>query len=282
MQTYIRIALTLAVVIAAVLSGRWVWDYYLFSPWTREGRVSADIITIASDVSGRVEEVLVKNHQPVTAGDILFTLDSARLSAARDSAEAMVARQEANLALAQNRLSQLRNSRRSAIELEQAEIQINVIEAELRQAQSHLESAQLQLQSAVVRAPKDGIIVNPGLQPGNPVRQGEPVISLVVADSFYITGYFEETKLPLVRIGQPAKITLMNGGVTLQGQVESIGSAIALRHHQPDAQLLPQVQQTFNWVRLAQRIPVVIALDEQPQQPILAAGMTASIRLDTD
>ncbi|QSA20441.1 HlyD family secretion protein, partial [Vibrio furnissii] len=146
-------------------------------------------------------------------------------------------------------------------------------------AKAQLHSAQINLDRTQVHAPADGTLINLNLREGNYVSQGSSVISLVKANSFYVTGYFEETKLPLIKVGQTAKISLMSGGEPLTGSVVSIGKAIADSNTSSNGQLLPQVQQTFNWVRLAQRIPVDIKLDPMPEGINISAGMTVSIYL---
>ena len=155
-------------------------------------------------------------------------------------------------------------------------------EASLDLAKANLASAQIDLERASITSPVDGTIVNLTLREGNYVSQGSPVLSVVAANSIYVTGYFEETKLPLIHEGQKATITLMSGGKPITGTVKSIGNAIADTNTSANGQLLPQVQQTFNWVRLAQRVPVDIELKEIPKDTRLVAGMTASIRLASD
>ncbi|MFK3862534.1 HlyD family efflux transporter periplasmic adaptor subunit [Pseudoalteromonas rhizosphaerae] len=142
--------------------------------------------------------------------------------------------------------------------------------------------AQLNLSRTQVTAPVAGQIINLNLRQGNYVAQGTPVFAIVQSDSFYVTGYFEETKIPLIHTNQKATIELLSDTKPLTGQVVSIGKAIANINTQSNNQLLPQVQQTFNWVRLSQRIPVDIKLDALPEGIQLSAGMTATIHLATE
>ena len=111
---------------------------------------------------------------------------------------------------------------------------------------------------------------------------GQAVMALVDDASFYIQAYFEETKLPRIRLGAPVKVWLMGAGQALDGTVESISRGITDRNASPDAQLLADVEPTFNWVRLAQRIPVRIRLDRVPDDVLLSAGMTASVQVVSD
>ncbi|OFC70307.1 efflux RND transporter periplasmic adaptor subunit [Alteromonas confluentis] len=286
MQKIIRIIITLAVIVAAVMSGRWVWDHYLYSPWTRDGKVQADIITIAPDVSGWVTKLAVQDNQQVKKGDVIFQVDVKRYQAVVDELQAQVRNETLALELARHEFSRREKLRQSnsisAEELESSRISADMAEASLDLAKANLASAQIDLERASITSPVDGTIVNLTLREGNYVSQGSPVLSVVAANSIYVTGYFEETKLPLIHEGQKATITLMSGGKPITGTVKSIGNAIADTNTSANGQLLPQVQQTFNWVRLAQRVPVDIELKEIPKDTRLVAGMTASIRLASD
>ena len=286
MQKIIRIIITLAVIVAAVVSGRWVWDHYLYTPWTRDGKVQADIITIAPDVSGWVTKLAVQDNQQVKKGDVIFQVDVKRYQAVVDELQAQVRNETLALELARHEFSRREKLHQSnsisAEELESSRISADMAEASLDLAKANLASAQIDLERASITSPVDGTIVNLTLREGNYVSQGSPVLSVVAANSIYVTGYFEETKLPLIHEGQKATITLMSGGKPITGTVKSIGNAIADTNTSANGQLLPQVQQTFNWVRLAQRVPVDIELKEIPKDTRLVAGMTASIRLASD
>jgi len=285
MRQSFRILVTVVLVILALIAGNWVWNYYLYAPWTRDGKVRAEIITLSPDVSGWVRELNIEDNQSVNQGDPLFRIDDTRYQAALAKAEAQLLYQQEALRLAQHqyqRRQDLHRSNNNSISqeaLESAGIQAQLAKANVALANAELDSANINLERTRIHAPADGAIVNLTLQQGNFVKQGSPVVSMVKADSFYVTGYFEETKLPLVHLGQDASVILMNGSRTLQGKVTSVGQAIANANTQTDRQLLPQVQQTFNWVRLAQRIPVHIELESVPDDILLAAGMTATVRL---
>ncbi len=285
MRQSFRILVTVVLVILALIAGNWVWNYYLYAPWTRDGKVRAEIITLSPDVSGWVHELNIEDNQSVSQGDPLFRIDDTRYQAALAKAEAQLLYQQEALRLAQHqyqRRQDLHRSNNNSISkeaLDSAGIQAQLAKANVALAKAELDSANINLERTRIHAPADGTIVNLTLQQGNFVNQGSPVVSMVKAGSFYVTGYFEETKLPLVHVGQDASVILMNGSRTLQGKVTSVGQAIANANTQTDRQLLPQVQQTFNWVRLAQRIPVHIELESIPDDILLAAGMTATVRL---
>ena len=281
MGTVVRILVTLLVVALAVFAGRWVWDNYLYSPWTRDGRVRADITVIAPDVSGWVTALSVRDNQSVQQGEVLFTIDDARYQAAIEEQEAVIEHKYRMWELAQSQYQQHQQSQsQDPLDGETSRISAEVAKADYNEAVAKPNTLQLNLERTKVKAPQTGSIVNLDLREGNYVQQGSPVLSIVKQGSFFVTGYFEETKLPLVHIGQRATVKLMSSEHTLTGKVVSIGQAIANTSVGHNEQMLPKIQQTFNWVRLAQRIPVDIELDPVPEQVRLVAGTTVSVHLN--
>ncbi|MDN3525841.1 HlyD family secretion protein [Halomonas sabkhae] len=285
MRTLIRSLITLGIVAVAIAAGLWLWHYYLFTPWTRDGRVRAEVVTIAADVSGRVVALPIADNQQVAKGETLFRIDDTRYRTALKQAQAVVEQRQAELELSRHEASRRNRLSRQAISAESQEtarINSQVATARLKQARSSLESARTDLERTTVEAPVAGQVLNLQLAEGNHVNAGNPVMALVKADSFYVTGYFEETKTPSIQTGDPARVILMSGDTELRGHVASIGGGIADRNASTNEQLLPQVEPTFSWVRLAQRIPVRIALDEVPEGITLSAGMTATVRITDD
>lgn len=282
MRTVVRTLVTLCVVALAVLAGFKLWQYYMLTPWTRDARVRADVVVIAPDVSGWVRGLKVHDNQQVKAGDVLMTIDRERFQAAFDQASAV-----AETRGQQVRLREREAARRTALgpdaisaELrENAQINAAIARGELREAQAQLQVAKINLARSEVRAPRSGHITNLRLAEGNYVNTGEAVMALVDDSTFYIQAYFEETKLPRIREGDTVKVWLMGAGEAMQGHVESISRGITDSNSNPDSQLLPEVEPTFNWVRLAQRIPVRIRLDQTPEGVHLSAGMTASVQV---
>jgi RND family efflux transporter MFP subunit len=285
MRALVRIALTLGLVAVAVFAGWKLWQYYMLTPWTRDARIRADVVIIAPDVSGWVRELKVHDNQQVKAGDLLMSIDRDRFEAALDKANAVAETRQQQL-----RLREHEASRRAALgpqaisaELrENAQINAAVARGELRQAEAEVKSATINLARSQVKAPRSGHITNLRLAEGNYVNAGQSVMALVDDSTFYVQAYFEETKLPRIRVGDPVKVWLMSAGEPMQGHVESISRGITDRNANPDSQLLAEVEPTFNWVRLAQRIPVRIKLDEVPQGVTLSAGMTASVQVRED
>ena len=282
MQSIPRVVVTLAVVLLALLAGWWLWHFYMIAPWTRDARVRADVVTIAPDVSGWVVELKVRDNQQVQAGDLLMSIDRERYQAALDKARALAETRRQQLNLRQHEASRRVHLGPQAISAElreNAQINAEIARAEFQQAEAEVKLAEHNLARSEVRAPRAGQITNLHLAQGNYVQAGQAVMALVADDSFYVQAYFEETKLPGIRVGAPAEVILMSGGEPLQGKVQSISRGITDRNAAADAQLLADVEPTFNWVRLAQRIPVRIELDELPKELLLSAGMTASVRV---
>ena len=285
MQRLVRVGLTLLVVLLALLAGWWLWSFYMLSPWTRDARVRADVVTIAPDVSGWVVQLQVADNQQVKAGDLLMTIDRERYQAALDKARALAETRRQQLNLREHeagRRARLGPQAISAELRENAQINAAIARAELQQAEAEVQLAELNLNRSEVRAPRDGQITNLHLAEGNYVQAGQAVMALVADGSFYVQAYFEETKLPGIRVGMPAQVILMSGDQPLAGRVQSISRGITDRNAVADAQLLANVEPTFNWVRLAQRIPVRIELQDVPADLPLSAGMTASVRVGGD
>jgi multidrug resistance efflux pump len=275
-----RIATTLAAVLVAAVIGWRLWVYYEESPWTRDARIGADIVGVTPDVSGLVSAVQVKDNQTVHRGDLLFVVDRARFDLALRHAEAVVASQQAVVQRAErdlHRYDALTNGAVSRQEVDEAQAANEGAAAGLQQAIADRDLAKLNLNRAQVTASVNGIITNFDLRPGDYVTAGHPVTALVDTDSLRIDAYFEETRLPRIHAGDSVRIRLMGVTERLTGHVESIAGGIVDRERQPGANLLANINPTFDWVRLAQRIPVRIALDPVPPGVQVIPGRTATV-----
>ena len=278
-----RLLVTLVVVLAAAGAASRLWDHYELEPWTRDGRVRANVVQIAPDVSGLVTAVPVQDNQPVAAGTLLFEVDRARNALAlRQAQAALVA---ANVTLAQARRENARNADLGDLisqELrEQTGTRVEAAQAGVAQADVALDAARLNLERAQVRAPTDGLVTNLDMRSGSYAQAGRAALALVDARSFYVEGYFEETKLARIHVGDRVRVTPM-GGARLDGTVESIAAGIADRDRSTGSNLLPSVNPTFNWVRLAQRIPVRVKLDPPRPGTRLVAGETVTVQVIVD
>ncbi|TCS39354.1 RND family efflux transporter MFP subunit [Paucimonas lemoignei] len=276
-----RISVTLLLVAAAILVGQRLWRHYEVEPWTRDGRVKAYVIQIAPDVTGPVVAVHVHDNQQVKAGDVLFEIDRARFELALRQAEASVQGARATLAQAQRearRNAQLRDLVAQEVR-EQGLAKVDQAQAQLSQSLVNLETAKLNLARTRVVTPVNGIVTNLDLRQGAYVTASRPVLALIDSDSFYVEGYFEETKLPAIHVGDRVSVSLMGQNDDLSGHVDSFAEGIVDRDRSTGSNLLPNVNPTFNWVRLAQRIPVRIAIDRIPPGVRLVAGQTATVKV---
>jgi multidrug resistance efflux pump len=254
-------------------------DYYMFAPWTRDGHVRADVIQIAPDVSGLITDVEVVDNQQVKQGQTLFVIDRARYELALRNAQAIV--QQRRATLDQARREDTRN--RSLGNLvarevtEETHSRVETANAALADAEVAVDTAQLNLQRTTIVSPVDGYLNDRAPRVGEYVAAGRAVLSVVDLHSFRVDGYFEETKLGGIDIGQPVDIKVMGEPGILRGHVQSIVAAIEDRDRQQSSTLLPNVNPAFSWVRLAQRIPVRVQLDEIPKDFRLIAGRTATV-----
>lgn len=277
-----RFLLTGVVVAMAGVLGWHLWDYYMNDPWTRDGKIRADIVHLAADVSGIVSEVDAKDNQIVHKGDVIFRIDQARFALALRQAEAQMESSKAALEMAKSDLDLYRKLGESSVtrqKIQQAETTVQQDEATYNQAVISRDTAQLNLDRSVVRAPVNGMLTNFTMQPGNYVTAGSAVTALIDSDSYYVAGYFEENKLDRIKVGDPALIYLMGSKDPLKGHVDGVAGGIEDRERSDTAAQLANVTPTFTWVRLAQRVPVRVALDHLPDGTALVAGRTASVTI---
>jgi RND family efflux transporter, MFP subunit len=280
--TLVRSAATIVIVVAAVLVAVWMWNHYERSPWTRDGRVRADVVRVTPDISGLVTSVAVRDNQAVKAGDLLFVLDRPRYALALEQAEAQIASARATLGQAR------RESARdlalgdlvAAESHEQNVARVATAQAALAEAMSARDAAALNLKRTQVVASVNGVVTNLDLHAGDYLAAGKQAMALVDRDSLRIEGYFEETKLPLVCIGAPVTVRLMGEAQDLHGRVDSIAYGINDSSRSDSGNLLPTVEPTFSWVRLAQRIPVRVKLTKVPADVKLIAGRTATVTIE--
>lgn len=279
MKKLFSLIATLLILALAIWIGRLLWIHYMDTPWTRDGRVRADVINVAADVSGVVIDVPVKDNQPVKKGDLLMQIDPEHYQLAVKQAEAMVASRRATWEMRKVNANRRKDMDALVISAESREDASNVAtsaQADYQLAVAQLEAAQLNLQRTKVLAAVDGYVTNLNVHRGDYARIGEAKMAVVDRNSFWVYGFFEETKLPHVRIGDPADMQLMSGEV-MKGHVESIARAIYDRDNPESRELIADVNPTFNWVRLAQRVPVRIHLDHVPEGIVLAAGITCTV-----
>jgi len=279
-----RVVLTLLVVaLASVIVWRMVM-YYMFAPWTRDGHIRADVIQIAPDVSGLIQAVDVRDNQLIKRGDVLFSIDQDRFKLALRQAQATVAERKETLAQAERELKRNRGLGNLVAreQLEESQSRQMRAQSAMAEAQVAVDAAQLNLDRSVVRSPVDGYVNDRAPRAHEFVTAGRPVLSVVDSASFHIDGYFEETKLGAIHVGQGVDIRMMGDNTRLRGHVQSIVAGIEDRDRSSGSNLLPNVNPAFSWVRLAQRIPVRIAFDDVPGDFRMIAGRTATVSIIDD
>jgi len=332
--------ITLAAVALAGLLGWATWGVYMVAPWTRDATVRAYVVTMASEVAGRIVELHVVDNPYVRKGDLLLVIDPTNFRIAVSQSEAAVQQAQANVrnieaqmtvqqaqinasqaqlqqgraalvfaqqqaeryqTLAKDGWGTVQNAQQFTSQLHQQEAAVQSAqdnlnqalrqveslkaqrmsaEAGLAQAKAQLNQAQVNLERTRIVAPVDGYVTNLLAQLGDYVNVGVNTISLVDAESFWVDGYFEETNLAPIRVGDPAQIKLMGRDQIVRGHVDSIARAINVANAQPNNQGVATVNPIFTWVRLAQRVPVRIHIDEVPPNVVLTAGMTATVEID--
>ena len=282
LSKFLRFAITFSVLSLAVFLGLMLWDNYMNSPWTRDGRVRADVVMVAPDVGGLVSRVCVIDNQFVHKGEILYQIDEERFHHALHEVQAIAQTRKAEYEMKKHQ-SQRRNAADDEIvsveNRDDALYEAQIAHAKYEEAMTQVETEKLNLERSSVRAPTDGWVSNLLLRRGDYVQVGEKRLALITGGSFWVYGYFEEHKLSLIHIGDKAEMKMLGTKYTLKGHVESIASGIADRDNVTDGRLLANVNPIFTWVRLAQRIPVHIHIDEVPKGLALSAGMTCSVSI---
>lgn len=275
----VRVGITTVTVIIAACVFYRLWVHYEVEPWTRDGRVKANVVQIASDVSGQIINVYVKDNERVTVGQPLFDIDPVRFELALQQAKS--AEQSQRTALNQaTRQAQRNHKLHEAVAAEiteESQAKVDQLSAALQQAMAARELASVNLARTRVVSPVNGVVTNLDLQTGSYATAAHPVMALIDSDSFYVEGYFEETKLPGIQLNDRVTVQLMGQNVQLQGVVDSFAEGVADRDRTISSNLLPSINPTFNWVRLAQRIPVRVKLDTVPADLRLISGQTATV-----
>jgi multidrug resistance efflux pump len=279
----IPVLITLVMGALAVPLGWAMWDAYMGAPWTRDGTVRVYVVTMAPEVAGRIVKFPVADNQFVHKGDLLMVIDPRDYRIAVSRAEAAVKQAEANARNAEIQSQRRQKLNQLAVTIEEQQTYATAAvaaQAQYQQTLANLDQARVNLERTQVRSPVNGWVTHLLAQLGDYANIGQNIISLVDADSFWVDGYFEEINLGSIHDGDPAEIKLMGYSQIVRGHVGSIARAINVPNAQANQQGLATVNPIFTWVRLAQRIPVRIHIDEVPEGVVLAAGMTATVQID--
>ncbi|GAL13514.1 fusaric acid resistance protein fusE [Vibrio astriarenae] len=275
--------------ILAIVAGCGAYAYYTHNvqnPWTRDGQVRAHIVQVTPRVTGQIVAFNVSDNQEVKAGDTLFNIDDSQYKAELASAKAAEQQANALLRKAQNEqnraqaLEQKVQGSVSTLTLNNYQSAVETAEANVAAAKAKTQEAELQLTYTEIKAPVDGYITNLNYRIGSQVVANAPVVALIDKNSFWIEGFFKETDILDVKLEQDARVTLLsNSKQVLQGKVESIGYGISKTDGSTGNALLPNVNPNFQWIRLAQRLPVKIKLNQMPDDLQLRVGTTASVQI---
>jgi multidrug resistance efflux pump len=276
--------ITLATTVLAVVLGWAMWDAYMGAPWTRDGTVRTYVVTMAPEVAGRIVELPVVDNQLVHKGDLLLAIDPTNYKIALQLADAAVDQTLAMAEIAQREAQRRRKLDDLSVSVEQKQIfNANAVaaQAQYQQAVANRDQAKVNLERTQIRSPVNGWVTNLYARVGDYAAIGKNAISVVDADSFWVDAYFEETQLASMHEGDPAKIKLMGYSQIVRGEVGGVARGIKVSNAQSDPQGLAAVNPIFTWVRLAQRVPVHVGIDQVPDGVRLVAGMTATVQVDT-
>jgi multidrug resistance efflux pump len=285
-RSRLRLLPVLITLVAVALAGwaGWVaWQAYMVSPWTRDGVVRAYVVSVAPQVGGQIVRLPVVDNQFVHKGDELFGIDPSDYRIALAEAQAQLQRDEA--ALEYQRETQRRQAtlaKQGVVTedtFERVTSALHEAEAALDADRAAIDKAELNLSRTEVRAPVNGYVTNLLVRLGDYATVGQSRVAVVDADSYWIDGYFEETALARIAPGDKATVKLMAYKPLVRGHVNSIARGINVPNAQPDQAGLASVNPIFTWVRLAQRVPVRIHIDEVPPGVRLIAGMTATVQI---
>ncbi|CDG39198.1 MULTISPECIES: HlyD family secretion protein [Asaia] len=278
----IRWFITLSILVVAGIVIVILWDYYTAAPWTRNGQVRAQVVNMAPRVSGEIIEVRVQDNEFVHRGDVLYVIDPFDFKVRVASAEANLAERKADLDFRNSQFQRRRIIPGVAVsgeEKQQYAAAAAQARAQYDAAQAALRQARIDLERTIVHSSIDGYVTNLLMRPGDFATAGHVNIQIIDSASYWVDGYFEETKVHNIEIGDPVRMDLMGGHHPVFGHVESITRGISSMNASTATQGLPSVDPVYTWVRLAQRIPVRIHIDKLPPDLHLAAGMTATVTI---
>jgi multidrug resistance efflux pump len=258
------------------------WDMYNAAPWTRDGSVRVQVANVAPQISGQITELRVVDNQFVHRGDILYVIEpfdfQVVLRAYKASLQQKIADRDVKELQAERRrrLSDLAETVEDRQVYEGNAIQAKAV---VDSVQEQVTQAEINLRRTEVRSPVNGYVTNLLVRVGNYAAQGTSNISIIDTDSFWIDGYFEETKLARLCVGDRAEAKLMGYSSPIIGHVATLTRGVSVSNAAAATQGLPNVDPVYTWVRLAQRVPVRIAIDKVPPGVPLVSGLTATVTI---
>lgn len=281
MKRYLR---TGVIGLLAIICGWVIWYRYQLAPWTRDGRVRVQVANVASEINGKIVEIKVRDNQHVKKGDPLFVIDQDDYRIALSQAEAQVESAQADMQVQEKNSARREKLGSSIVSTEDIQTFSSTAvraHAAYNAALAARDQAKLNLDRTVLYSPVDGYVTNFAMRIGDYARPGEIKLSIVDEHSFWVSAYFEETKLPRIHEGNAVRIKLMGVGPELDGRVDSISRGISDTNTTTGSQNLPAVDPIFTWVRLAQRIPVRIEINHVPDAVVLSAGQTCTVVVES-
>jgi multidrug resistance efflux pump len=273
---------TLVLAAAAVLISLVTWQHYVTAPWTRNGTVRVQVANVAPQIPGKIVELRVSDNQFVHKGDVLYVIDPFDFDVAVRIGQAAVDQRAADLEVKQAQYARRQHLSDLATTPEEQQIFAgNAVQAKaaFAAAAHQLSQAEVNLKRTNVVSPVTGYVTNLLLRVGDYAVTGASNISVVDSDSFWIDGYFEETKMAGVCVDDRADAQLMGYARPILGHVKSITRGVSVSNAAAGTQGLPTVDPIYTWVRLAQRVPVRIAIDQVPAGVPLVSGMTATVTI---
>src|SRR5882757_6976273 len=281
-QRTLKTAATLLIFVLAVLAALIIWDFYVTAPWTRDGSVRVQVASIAPQVSGQITEVRIVDNQYVHQGDVLYVIDPFDFQVVLDTDKTQLRQKAADVQVKRMQAERRQHLSNLATTPEEQQLYVgNAIEAQAAfdAAQQQVAQADINLKRTQVRSPVNGYVTNLLMRVGDYAHAGATNISVIDADSYWIDGYFEETKMAHVCVGDRAEAALMGYRDPIVGRVQTVTRGISVSNAAPSTQGLPNVNPVYTWVRLAQRVPVRIRITDVPAGIPLVSGMTATVTI---
>jgi multidrug resistance efflux pump len=281
-RSFWKAAATLAMLALAGLAALVIWSYYVTAPWTRDGRIRVQVASIAPQVSGQIVEMRVADNQFIRKGDTLYVIDPFDFQVAVDQAKQQLAMRASDAEVKKQEAERRKKlSDLAASPEEQQQYIGNAAQARaaFEAAQSQLAQADINLKRTQVRSPVNGFVTNLLMRVGDYARVGTTNVSVIDADSYWIDGYFEETKLAGICVGDRVEAQLLGYAQPILGRVDTITRGIGVSDAAPGIQGLPNVDPIYTWVRLAQRVPIRIAITDVPAGVPLVSGLTVTVTI---
>lgn len=260
-KKYLLVVISIFIIISSIYV---LWNHYAMSPWTRDGRIRAEVSEITAEVSGKIEKLLIVDNQEVKKNELLLVVDPTDYDIKLRESEI-----ELNELIVQYNFAKSQLERRSKLsqvaiskeELEDAKSRLDSLTKKIELSKVKIEKAKLDLSRTEIRSPVNGFITNLNLRKGNYISAGAPLFAIIDEDSYYVIAYLEETKMRNVAVDNNVTVTLYSNNEELKGKVQSIGRAIDDNNSRTGNQLLENVEPNYPWVRLAQRVPIKISLN---------------------